>query len=272
MVNGRSEPLHPALALAAVLAGIAAMLVVAPLAGRYGLRSALGLAELSLIGPGLLAAALARGSALGPLRPGRLGRRAALVSVGAGVGLWVASLGLFELQYAVWSPPPGYLETFRRLHEALRPAGPLDALLSLAAIALAPALCEEALFRGYLLPSLERPLGPLLAAVASAALFGLIHLDVIGRQLSLYRVPFAFVVGLGLAALRLRSKRLLPCVAAHATLNAITFAAAPFTDDPTGPLPAARPWLGAGLLLLGCVAAVAAVRALVPVETLDPGD
>jgi membrane protease YdiL (CAAX protease family) len=156
----------------------------------------------------------------------------------------VTSYGLLELQNAVWPPSPDYLERFRRLFEALRPAGPLDWAFSLAAIAVAPAVAEEVLNRGIILPSFRRPLGDGGAVAASALFFGLMHLDA-------YRLPFTFMMGLALGALRVRTGSLVPGLLAHATVNALTFTAAPFVDDPAQTLPDPRPLLGAAVLLAG---------------------
>jgi membrane protease YdiL (CAAX protease family) len=235
----------------AVLVGVAAMPLAAGLVASFGIRPTLLLAELALVAPGLICLALfavppRTGLALYALD----GRRVA-ISLAAGVSLWAASLGLLEVQYALWQPPSGYLETFRRIHEALRPHGFLDALLSLGAIALAPAVCEELLFRGIVLPSLLRPLGPAAAVILSSLLFGVIHLDTTGSGVSLYRVPFAIVVGVGLGALRVRTGSLVSPILAHALLNAITFAVVPFADDEGLGAAAPNPLLGAGLLLFG---------------------
>ena len=97
-------------------------------------------------------------------------------------------------------------------------------------------------------------LGACGAILASAGLFGLIHLDATGgaaSALTAYRVPFALAVGLGLGLLRVRTGSLWPSLIAHATLNTITFAVAPFADDPSRGLPAPEPWKGAGLLVFG---------------------
>jgi len=259
-------PLPAALAPVVVILGILAMLATAPRALPLGLRTGLILSELALVLPGLLAfAALGRRARglLGQLP--RLPPKSRWLSVACGASLWILSLGLFELQYAAWPPPTGYLEAFRFLHEQLRPKGPVDLVVSLLAIAVAPSLCEEVLFRGLVLPSLVRPLGALGASLASALLFGLIHLDrTIYGELSLYRVPFAFAVGLGFAALRLLARGLLPCVIAHATLNALTFTAAPFADDPAQGLPDPRPLLGAALFALGLGLTALTLRALRP--------
>ena len=258
-------PLSAALALLAMAVGIAAMKEAAKFVWLpgVGLRSLLVVSEVALAAPALamlLARLGVRAAVLGDMR---LNARMLITSAAAGVTLWVLSLGLFELQYSVWRPPPGYLEAFRFLHERLRPSGPLDALVSLAAIAAAPALCEELVFRGVVLQSLVGSLGHAGASLASATLFGLIHVDfTLYGEPSLYRVPFAFTVGLGFAALRLGSRSLLPPFVAHATLNAITFAAAPFTDDPGAGLPAPRPLLGAAFFVVGLGLSMLPLRAL----------
>src|SRR5262249_14376709 len=136
-------------------------------------------------------------SGLGLVRvPGRVALLAAL----GGATLWAASLGLMNVQFVVWRPPEAFLDPFPALHGALKPRGLADGLLSVAAIGLMPAVCEETLFRGLALPSLGR-MGPAAGLVGSAALFSLIHVDAVGGALVFYRLPFAFAVGLGLAAL-----------------------------------------------------------------------
>lgn len=251
------EVLPASLALGVAVLGTAAMTTGLLLGRVLGLHLTLVVSETLLMAPGLLALALggvplARGLALSILD-----RRTTLLCMGAGATLWVASLGLLELQYAVWPPPEGYLEAFRRLHEALRPANPFDALLSVLAIAVAPAVCEEILARGICLPSFRHGLGDAGAVVASAVVFGLMHLD-------LYRLLFAFAVGLALGVLRLRTGVLVPTILAHATLNTLTFATAPFLDDPAQGLPDPRPLLGAGLLGGGSVATLLLMRTLGP--------
>lgn len=235
--------------LAAALVGAAAMVGGVVFFGRsahFPVRTSLVLGSFLLVLPGLLAV-LGRGLPLKQtlaLRSG--GRRTHWLAAGLGVGLWVLSLGLLELQFAVWPPPDGYIEGFRALHAALRPSGPLDWLWSLAAIAAVPALCEELLVRGIVLPAFRPALGPALAVVASALVFALIHLDA-------YRFLFTFAAGLVLGAIRLRAGILGPSMLAHGLLNALTFVAAPFLDDPSQPLPDPRPLLGAALFTGGLV-------------------
>jgi sodium transport system permease protein len=265
MSNARSAPpeiaaLHPLAAVAAVAVGMAAMTVTAPLTFRFGLRPALVLSELALLLPGLTLAFLTASPVAEALALRRTSRRTLVIAALAGAALWLASLGLMELQSSVWPPPPGYLEAFRRLHEALRPRNAVDALLSVLAIAVVPAACEEALFRGLVLSALLRRLGVAGACAGSAALFGLIHLDSAAGALSLYRVPFAFTVGLGLAVVRLRAGSLWPALLAHAMLNTITFAGAPFIDE-REPLES-HPGLGLLMLVVGAALSTRLVHAL----------
>jgi len=260
-------PLAPILVLLGVALMGGGLLVARPL----GIRGVLVVSELLLALPAVAAVLVLNiglSDGLG-LRP--VAARTAFASVALGAALWALSLGLFELQYTLWKPPAGYLDAFQRLHDLLKPTGPLDALVSLLAIAIAPAVCEEVLFRGAVLPGLLR-FGPAAAAVISSLLFGAIHLDKAGDGVSLYRVPFAFVVGLGLAAIRLRTGALGPAILAHATLNGITFGAAPFAGPLDGRLPDPNPLLGAGLFVAGLVASSLLFFKLLPPLTPQRAD
>jgi len=254
----RPLPLPLGLGVLASFLGIGAMVGFMAGAGRLmaevGLRGLLVLAEAALIAPALLILALGRRSWRDTLALAPLSTAVALVCALLGAALWLASLGLLELQYTLWRPSLEYIDGFRRLHELLRPKGPVDAVISLLAIAVMPALCEEAVVRGILLPSLRTRMPALLAVVLSSLVFALMH--------DAYRMPFTFAVGLVLGGLRLRTGSLAPSLIAHATLNALTFAAAPFLDAPTHPLPDPRPWLGAALLLTGCALSAYLVRKL----------
>jgi membrane protease YdiL (CAAX protease family) len=262
--HARRAGLPAPLAPVAVLLGVAAMRagLLAAMGLGLGLRPTLVVSELMLAVPGLALLALARArvpESLG-LRP--LRGLPLVLCLAAGVTLWAASLGIFSVQYAVWAPPEGYLESFRQLHAALRPASVADALLSIAAIAVVPALCEETLFRGVVLASLRPAMGEALAVVTQAFLFGLIHLDTTaGGPPVMYRVPFAFAVGIALGLLRLRARSLAGPSLAHALLNTITFLAVLFSNDPAGDTDPG-PALGLSLFAAGTLATAWILRAL----------
>lgn len=251
-----ATPLPWPVAVAVTVLGVAAM-ALSPLLGlRVGLRAQVAVGTVLLVLPALLAL-LARpaflraatGSGAATLR--LLGLAAAL-----GLALWIGSIGLMELQSLVVPPTSEYLELFRRLHQALAPSGPLDAAVSLVVIAVLPGLCEELLVRGALLPSLVRPLGSVGAVAASSILFAAMHMDAI-------RFLFTLSVGLVLGIVRLRTGSLWPPVAAHVTLNALTFAIAPLVDDPSKAY-TPEPLLGVGALALGSACLVPLLRSLRP--------
>jgi membrane protease YdiL (CAAX protease family) len=240
--------------LIAALLGTAAMVAgSAWLVRLVPLRLAIVVASAFLALPGLVAALFVTGSLLDTLCLRGVRARAVALAMAAGLGLWVASLGVLELQYFFWAPPPGYLEGFRSLHEALRPKGPLDGLWSLVAIAIAPAVFEEILVRGLVLPALRPSIGDAAAVAVSALFFAVMHFDG-------YRFVFTLTVGAALGILRLRTGSLWPSILAHATLNGLTFVAAPWLDDPTAPLPDPRPGVGLALLAAGAVVSFFAFR------------
>jgi membrane protease YdiL (CAAX protease family) len=253
-------PLAPVSVLLGVLAMRAGLLALSGLG--LGLRPTLVLCELFLVVPGLAFVALVRAPLGEALAPRPLPGRTVVLSLAAGLTLWGASLGLFSLQYLAWPPPDGYLEAFRQLHDALRPKGPADALLSITAIALVPAVCEEALFRGIVFGSLSAVLGAAGATLLQAVLFALIHIDLTpGGPPVAYRVPFAFGVGLALGALRLRTGSLAAPALSHALLNTVTFlvvllAADPAREADPGPV------VGLTLLMVGTAATLLLLRAL----------
>jgi sodium transport system permease protein len=84
--------------------------------------------------------------------------------------------------------------------------------LDLFAFAVSPAVCEELLFRGAILGASARVLRPASAVLVNGLLFGLFHLD-------LYRLFPTFLLGVVLAALRLRSGSIVPSMVFHLLNN-----------------------------------------------------
>jgi membrane protease YdiL (CAAX protease family) len=235
-----------------------------------GLRPLLMASELMLIAPALAFLLLARRRIAETLALFPIGRTGAMVAVFAGAALWAASVGLLSLQSIAWPPSAEFLETFKRIHAALQPHGVADAMFSVAAIAVFPAVCEEILFRGLVLPSLLRVLPAAGAILASALLFGAIHLDFVAAGPVFTRVPFAILVGAALGALRVRTGSLVFPVLAHAVLNTITFATVLVlgVDADTD---IQEPLLATALLLGGGVLTAMALRhARPPLTPPDP--
>jgi membrane protease YdiL (CAAX protease family) len=89
-------------------------------------------------------------------------------------------------------------------------------LLVLIVVLVAP-IAEEIFFRGLVMRSLERRVGPSWAIVVSAALFGAAHLEPL-------QFPALFTFGLVAGILATRTGRLGPAIWAHVAFNAVAVA------------------------------------------------
>ena len=257
------------LALLAFAAGLAAMaLIQKAVAGKAEFRLVLILAEIGLALPALIVGALLASRLPDLYRFTPLVPLGALKTAALGLALWVLSLGVFEAQYVLVKPPLAYLEQFQGLHALLKPVGLSGWIFSIAAIALAPAICEEILFRGLLTPVLRRAGGAAFAMVASAALFAAIHIDSVREGDAVttvyYRVPFSFVLGMLLAKIRLDTGSLWPPIIAHATLNATTFLVVLMIEQPKPVLEDPRPLVAFGMLAVGATAVRFLMRGIRP--------
>ena len=250
------------LALLAYGAGLVAMSYTqGALMRTFQLRLILIFAEMALALPALLVSLLLAKNIPELYRFSPVSPLAALKTVVLGLAFWGLSLGVFEAQYIFVKPPLEYLQQFQGLHETLRPHRALGWVFSIAAIAVAPAICEEMLFRGLLTPVFQRAAGATFAIVASSALFGAIHIDSMRDGTAVYyRVPFAFFLGMLLAKLRLDADSLWPPMIAHATLNATTFLVVIFVEEPKGTLPDPQPLVAVAMLLLGSAVAMAVMK------------
>jgi sodium transport system permease protein len=138
-------------------------------------------------------------------------------SFAIGSGLWLAALRALEQLTGDWLPVPS--PGMHALGEALAALGgdPRTAIPLFLGVALAPAICEEALFRGFVLQSLRRRLRNRHAILISAALFALYHLQ-------LAQMPTTFLIGIIQAALVIYGGSIWPAVLLHALHNGLALA------------------------------------------------
>ena len=101
--------------------------------------------------------------------------------------------------------------------ELLKHLAQLGPVVALLVIALLPAVCEELLFRGFVLSGLATRLRPAKAAIATAVLFGLAHLDPVG-------LGARTLLGTVLALIALRSASLAPAILCHFVHNGLVLA------------------------------------------------
>ena len=106
------------------------------------------------------------------------------------------------------------IETVNRQLQSWRQ---VNVTLLIGALAICPAICEEWLFRGYLLSALSRVTSPARAVLFSAALFGAFH--VVTSVLALERfLPSAFL-GIVLGWVCWRTRSILPGILIHTCHN-----------------------------------------------------
>jgi sodium transport system permease protein len=158
--------------------------------------------------PALLMAVMLTRDPLGTLKL----RRPDWRTMSAGVALAFLLLPvsrelLGNLDWFFPPPPPG-------MAELLASMGAQDVpwWLPLLAFAVAPAVCEELAFRGFILSGLERARSPWVPIILSSAAFGVVHM--IPQQ-----VFNAMLLGIVLALLAIVSRSLWPGLAFHFLFN-----------------------------------------------------
>jgi sodium transport system permease protein len=137
--------------------------------------------------------------------------RALLWTLLAAPGATLVAIGAAQLQGLLVEVP----ESYRKLMETLfRTEAGGNLALSLLVFALLPAVCEEILFRGFVLRGLRSRLGWGSAIFWTGILFGAFHFD-------LYRLFPTTVLGWVLGGVAWATGSLWPCMLLHAVNNAL---------------------------------------------------
>jgi len=170
-----------------------------------------------------------------------------LVLIGAPAATLIAALvGIAQGWFM--KAPDSYRELMERIFQA---QGGVSLVSAVIVFAIVPGICEELLFRGFVLRGLATRLNPLMAIAWTAVLFGAFHFD-------MYRLLPTTVLGLLLGGLVWLTGSLWPAMLLHAANNTIAVLA--------NNLPALRkiPWLQEGtsiptpvLLVVGAVGLIA---------------
>ncbi len=119
-----------------------------------------------------------------------------------------------------WLPSPAFE---KNLADMMRKAsgGSLPLLLLLAA--LSPAICEEMMFRGFVLNGLRTRLSKWQCLIVSAMLFSALHVFI-------YQLVHTFLLGILLGWIAWETRSLLPGIIFHFVNNAIALTALHYTD------------------------------------------
>jgi sodium transport system permease protein len=162
-----------------------------------------------------------------------------------GVGLFL--LGAMTIRWIVGSEPSAAADELAGKLTSLLTETP--AWLAVLVLAVIPAVCEEFVFRGWMLSAFtgERPSpGRQFAAVVTqAALFGVVHLLP-------ERLPTTFAMGLVLGWMALHTGSLLPGIVCHAVHNAVPVGVSLLAETSLDSLEISPPALAAaGMLAAG---------------------
>jgi sodium transport system permease protein len=125
---------------------------------------------------------------------------------------------------------PAPKEVVESLRRAVAPPGGRGLAATLFLMALTPAICEEALFRGPILRGLRARFPPVLAAILTGLLFGVFHLDP-------WRLLPTALLGVALSGIALASDSIVPAMAAHFVNNGCLIVLARLHADDTTALP-----------------------------------
>ena len=256
IVNEEGSRLTPSVVAPVFLLVLLGFFYIGTPLQMHGIKLGLAVTQLAVIAGIPLLALRTLGIPI--VRTLRLGRPSpaalplvALLAAPAATGL----AGLVAiLQGAVIEVPESYREIMRRLVTTDSGGGLALAILVFAVL---PALCEETLFRGFVLRGLLQRTSPAKAILWSALLFGAFHFD-------LYRLLPTAVLGLVLGWVAWATGSLWPSIVLHAANNTIAVLAT--NSEVVGRLP----WLGedavppAGILIgalaIGLVALAAMAR------------
>lgn len=139
----------------------------------------------------------------------------AAVVAGVGGSLVIAELDLLFARLASsygYTPPLGLQ---RNLLELQLVSGLSDVPLALAAVVVAPGVCEEAFFRGFLLTALVVRLGPKVGLALSALVFATVHFNP-------WQFPALLLFGLFLGLLTWWTHSIYPAILAHGFNNLLS--------------------------------------------------
>jgi sodium transport system permease protein len=144
---------------------------------------------------------------------------------------------------------PAPKEVVERLRHAVVPAdGSRGLPLTLFLMALTPAICEEAIFRGPILRGFASRFSPAVTSILTGLLFGIYHVDA-------WRLLPTALLGVALSYVALASGSIIPAMAAHFVNNACLIILAHLHADDTSTLPTSTKLIagtvGAVVLALG---------------------
>jgi sodium transport system permease protein len=155
------------------------------------------------------------------------------------------------------------LSRFEQVKEWLAQWAAIPLPVILLALAVAPGICEEAFFRGFLFSGVRQSLRPPATILVTAIAFSLFHVVLAGGAAPERLLP-SFMMGLILGWVRFRSGSLIPGIALHVLHNASLLTIAHFREELEGWAVGAQhqthlPWSWLGMASIALVIGVVLV-------------
>ncbi len=135
--------------------------------------------------------------------------RSVVFSAFSGAGLWLISQAVIS---KFFSGTTVFNEYSKHIGELM---GENIVLAMFVSVIIAPVV-EEIVFRGALYRAFERLSAGWIAVIVSAVLFAIAHVNPM-------HMAYAFVLGILLGMIRLKSKSIIPCIALHFVYNAMNY-------------------------------------------------
>ena len=145
-----------------------------------------------------------------------------------GVSLWPFIVEIFILSQSVGLATLNE-EQIKQVEQLLQRFQSVSPGLILICVAIAPAVCEELFFRGFLFSALRRAMSPSATVLTSALLFGLFHV-VSKNVLTFERFLPSMIMGLVLGWVCLRTRSTFPGMLLHAIHNGVLLTMADYRE------------------------------------------
>jgi len=159
----------------AYLIGLLLLFYLGQVAQTRDLTKGLLLTEIVLIaGPPILIARRLKYDIRTTFRLRSLSPASIIWTILAAASTWVIVVEMSAVQNEIFPYPKSFLDAFKGIFETFHSRG---LAYSLGIMALLPAVCEEILFRGFVLTGFRKQWGTTRAVVITAILFGLFHLS-----------------------------------------------------------------------------------------------
>lgn len=188
---------------------LASSIVILPLAVTLPLREVTAISIVVLV---LIAYFWVRAIAGSPARyvgVGSVSPRILLLTVIASFAVMIPAMSLEAVVLERFRAPP---EVLHALEDLIRARNPYELLYAILVAAIGASLSEEFVFRGILQNSLNARLGKVASLLIATTVFGLLH--------TLWRFPGAFMLGLFMGLLYMRTGSLIPGLVSHFVINA----------------------------------------------------